>query len=42
MKHQGKKPKSVKAKVKEHLKGDIKMFEKEKKEDKELLKKLRK
>jgi len=28
------------AKVKSHLKGDIKTFEKEKKEDKELLKKL--
>lgn len=42
MRHEGKKPKGFKAKVKEHLKGDIKTFEKEKKEDKELLKKLRK
>jgi len=30
------------SKVKKHLKGDMKMFTKEKKEDKELLKKLKK
>lgn len=40
MRHQGKKPKGFKAKVKEHLKDDIKTFEKEKKEDKALIKKL--
>lgn len=42
MRHQGKKPKGFKSKVKEHLKDDIKTFEKEEKEDKALLKKLKK
>jgi len=36
------KKKSKLEKVKAHLKGDMKMFTKEKKEDKELLKKLKK
>lgn len=40
MRHEGKKPKGFKTKVKEHLKGDIKTFEREKKEDKVLIKKL--
>lgn len=42
MRHEGKKPKGFKAKVKEHLKDDIKTFDKEKKEDKQLLKKMKK
>jgi hypothetical protein len=42
MRHEGKKPKGFKARVKEHLKDDIKTFDKEKKEDKELLKKMKK
>ncbi len=42
MRHEGKKPKGFKAKVKEHLEDDIKTFDKEKREDKKLLKKMKK